>query len=600
MRTKNRESAQQKRMRSFDRLLGLLQVFFILFAASLMVYLFIIQVIDPGKYRVKARNQRISRNFSMRGDIYDRNGIKLATDKIYMDVYAHPANYDSTPEELAKKLSPILNMSYNQLLAMLKKPGPVITIKKDIDKNTAKELSKLHLREISMGKKNTRTYPQGNLAAHILGYYNFDADIASGIEASARDKLEHVEHAVRYQRTRDGKIIYDFTTDPVATTINPKGEDLTLTIDAAIQHVCEKELQKMIKEREAERGVVIVMNPKNGEILAYAVYPTYDPNNYRKASNTQLKNWSLIDVYPPGSTFKTITVSSALELGKVDENTKVYDTCQIKVGGFTIKNSHCYPPGMISLVDLFERSSNVASYNVAQKMNNKEFYEQIKKFGFGQKTGIDLSGETSGLLEPPSKWDSTRKLTMSYGYGTSVSAMQMVSAVGTIANDGVRVTPHVIKYSPEEADKKIKSTRVISARTARIVTKMLVQSMDKGNTTFKMSKYNLAGKTGTSNKPNPNGRGYLTNASYASAIGFFPASDPQVVLYVCIDSAKGGYVFGNTVAGPVFHEISEQIARILNLKPDKGVPIIIPEPEPQEPAKKGLLSGLENKTKENK
>lgn len=587
-----------KRVKRFELILACLQYFFIGFMILLSVYLLVIQIIDPGKYRAKARSQRISRNFQIRGNIYDRNGIKLATDKIYMDVYAHPREYDSTPEELAKKLSPILKIPYGQLVGILKKPGPVITIKKDIDKNTAKEISKLGLREISMGKKNTRTYPQGTMAAHILGYYNFDADIATGVEASQKDKLEHVEHAVRFERTRDGKIIYDFTTDAVATTLNPKGEDVTLTIDAAIQHVCERELQKMIKEREAERGVAIVMNPKNGEILAYAVYPTYDPNNYRKASETQLKNWSLYDVYPPGSTFKTITISSAMELGKIDENTQVYDTCQISIGGFNIKNSHCYPPGMISLTDLFERSSNVASYGIAQKMTDKEFYEMVKKFGFGQKTGIDLAGETAGLLEPPSKWDKTRKLTMSYGYGTAVSAMQMVSAVGTIANDGVRVTPHVIKYSPEEAEKKIKYTRIISPRTARTVTKLLVQSIDKGHTTFKMDKYNLAGKTGTSNKPNPNGRGYLTNASYASTIGFFPASDPQVLIYVCIDSAKGGYVFGNTVAGPVFHEIAEQIARILNLKPDKGVPIVIPPPEEQEPQKKSILSGFGNQTKE--
>ena len=598
MRARNRESVQEKRTRTFEKRLGCFQYCFLAFLVIFIVYLFVVEVIDPGKYRVKARNQRISRNFSLRGDIYDRNGIKLATDKIYMDVYAHPASYDSTPEELAKKLSPILNMPYNQLVAMLKKPGPVITIKKDIDKNTAKEIAKLHLREISMGKKNTRTYPQGNLAAHVLGYYNFDADIANGVELTAGDKLEHVEHAVRYQKTRDGKIIYDFTTDPVATTINPKGEDVTLTIDAAIQHVCEKELQKMIKEREADRGVVIAMNPKNGEILAYAVYPTYDPNNFRHASDAQLKNWSLFDAYPPGSTFKTITIASALELGKIDENTRVYDTCQIKVGGFQITNAHCETPGMISLEELFKRSSNVASYNVAQKMTNKEFYDMVRKFGFGQKTGLDLGGETQGVWEPLNKWDSTKKVVMSYGYGTDVSAMQIVSAVGTIANDGVRVTPHVIKYSPEEIDKKVRYTRVISPRTARIVTKLLVQSMDKGNTTFKMSKYNLAGKTGTSKKPANGRKGYLSNVYYTSAIGYFPASDPQVILYVCIDGAKGGYVYGNTVAGPVFHEISEQIARIMNLKPDKGIPIIVPEPEPQEPAKKSILSGFENKSKE--
>ena len=284
-------------------------------------------------------------------------------------------------EDLAKKLAPILKMPYGELLNLLKKPGPVITIKKDIDKNTAKELAKLHLREISMGKKNTRTYPQGTLAAHVLGYYNFDADIANGVEYTAKDKLEHVEHAVRYQRTRDGKIIYDFMTDPVATTTNPKGQDITLTIDAAIQHVCEKELQKMIDEKEALRGTVIVMNPKNGEILAYAVYPTYDPNNYRKASELQIKNWTLTDVFPPGSTFKIITVASAMDLGKINEHTQILDTGKTSIGKWEIKNYdynvHPYP-GMISLEYLFEHSSNIGSINVAKTMTSKEFYDMLK------------------------------------------------------------------------------------------------------------------------------------------------------------------------------------------------------------------------------
>ena len=193
LRNKNQENEKEKRIRSFDRILGLLQFFFIVFAVMLAFYLFVIQIIDVGKYRAKARNQRINRSFVMRGDIYDRNGIKLATDKIYSDVYAHPENYDSKPEELAEKLAPILKMPYGELLTLLKKPGPVITIKKDIDKQTAKELAALHLREISMGKKNTRTYPQGNLAAHVLGYYNFDADIANGVEYTAKDKLENLK-----------------------------------------------------------------------------------------------------------------------------------------------------------------------------------------------------------------------------------------------------------------------------------------------------------------------------------------------------------------------------------------------------------------------
>ena len=574
MRRRNSDNEKEKRVRSFDKLLALLQLFFIGFAVLLAIYLFFVQIIDLGKYRVKARNQRVSKNFVLRGDIFDRNGIKLATDKIYMDIYAHPDSYDSTPEELAKKLSPILNMPYNKLLAILKKPGPVITIKKDIDKATAKEISKLQLREISMGKKSTRTYPQGDLAAHVLGYYNFDADIANGVEYTAKDRLEHVEHAIRYQKTRDGKIIYDFTTDPVATTTNPKGEDVTLTIDAAIQHVCEKELQKMIKEKEALRGTVIVMNPKNGEILAYAVYPTYDPNNFKKASNLQIKNWSLTDVFPPGSTFKPITVASAMELGKINEHTKVLDTGKTTIGKWQIRN-YDYDknpnPGMISLEYLFEHSSNIGSINIAKTMSSKEFYDMLKKFGFGQRSGIDLPGESAGLLPAWHKWDKGIHATMSYGYGTSVSAMQMVSAMSALANGGVRITPHIIKYSPEELEQKVQAVQVVSSETAQAITKLLAESVNNGKSAIKMDKYNVAAKTGTSNKPKEGGSGY-TGLSYTSTIGYLPASDPQILIYVCVDSAKVGPVWGNTVAGPVFHEVAEQTARILNLKQDKTTP----------------------------
>lgn len=571
MRHREPENEIEKRNKTFDKIVGFLHIFFVGFMVALTVYLFVIQVIDVRHYRAKARSQRVGRIFSMRGDIYDRNGIKLATDKVYSDVYAHPADYDSSPEELAKELAPILKMPKDVLLKKLKKPGPVITLKKDIDRNTAKKIAKLHLREISLGKKNEREYPQGTLAAHILGYYNFDADIANGIEYTAKDKLEHVINTVKYQKTRDGKIIYDFTTDPVATTTNPKGENVTLTIDAAIQHICEKEIQKMVEEKHAERGTVIVMNPKNGEILAYAVYPTFDPNNYRKATPQQLKNWTLTDVFPPGSTFKTITVASAMDLGKINEYSKILDTGKTTIGNWEIKNYdyavHPYP-GEINLTYLFEHSSNIGSINVARTMTPYEFYTVLKKFGFGSKTGIDLPGESSGLLPYWAHWDQGIQATMAYGYGTSVTAIQMISAVQALANNGVRITPHVIKYSQDEYDKKIKYTQVIKPETAHAVTRLLAASVNQGKSVIKMDKYNVAAKTGTSRKPKEGGIGY-TPYTYTSTIGYLPASDPQVLVYVMVDSAKVGAIWGNTVAGPVFHEVTTQIARIMNLKPDK-------------------------------
>lgn len=571
-------SARQanKRNKRFDAVLSALYALFILFAASLVIYLFFIQVVDIKKYKVKAKNQRAGQNFAVRGDIYDRNGIKLATDDVFYNVFARPVDYDeetSSPEIIATKLAPILNMSKSELLKRLNSQNAIIAVKKDVDRNTAKKIAALHFRAISLDKKNTRVYPQGTMAAHVLGYYNFDADIANGIEYAAKDKLEHIENTVQYQKTQKGKIIYDLSTDPVATAQNPKGKDVTLTIDAAIQHICEKELEKMVVEKQALRGTVIVMNPRNGEILAYAVYPTYDPNNYRKATPLQIKNWTLTDVFPPGSTFKTITVSSAMDLGKINEHSTVLDTGKIKIGNWEIKNYdyevHPYP-GQISLEYLFEHSSNIGSINVARTMTPREFYGQLKKFGFGAKTGIDLPGESSGLLPNYTIWDKGIHATMSYGYGTSVTAMQMISAVSALANDGVKVTPHVIKYSPEEEEMNIKRVQVISPETAHSVTRLLAKSVNNGKSVIKMDHYHVAAKTGTSRKPKENGVGY-TPYAYTSTIGYLPATNPQVLVYVMIDSAKVGAIWGNTVAGPVFHEVTTQVARLMDLKPDKNV-----------------------------
>ena len=577
VRERRKEKAADKRLKSFDRILSWLYILFILFAVALIIYLFFIQVIDIKKYRVKARNQRAGQNFAVRGDIYDRNGIKLATDKVFYNVFARRADYDeddSSPEVIAKQLAPILKIPKEQLLKKLNSQNQIIAVKKDVDRNTAKEISQLHLRAISLDKKNTREYPQGSLAAHVLGYYNFDADIANGVEYTEKDKLEHVENTVKFQRTQKGKIIYDFMTDPVATATNPKGQDVTLTIDAAIQHICEKELQKMVDEKEALRGTVIVMNPKNGEILAYAVYPTYDPNNFRNASPDLIKNWTLTDVFPPGSTFKIVTVASAMELGKINEHSKILDTGKTTIGKWEIKNYdydvHPYP-GEISLEYLFEHSSNIGSINVAKTMTPKEFYDMLKKFGYGSKTGIDLPGESSGLLPYWNNWDQGIHATMAYGYGTSVTAMQMISAVQALANGGVRVTPHVIKYSPEEEAVKVHRTQVVSQMTADVITRLLARSVNNGRSVIKMDNYNVAAKTGTSRKPKENSSGY-TPYMYTSTIGYLPASDPQVLIYVMVDSAKVGAIWGNTVAGPVFHEVSTQIARMMNLKPDKVVP----------------------------
>lgn len=568
----------KKRTRYCNSAIGWFDIIYIVAVVILVIHLFILQVFDFHRYRERGKMQRASHNFELRGDIYDRNGIKLATDRIFYNIYARPVDYSKkeTPQNIAKLFAPVLGLNEKQLEKQLSDDSiKVIAIKKNVDRDTAEKIMKIisknNFRSISLDKKDEREYPQGVLASHVLGFYNADADVSSGVEYSAKDKLEHVVRATGYQQTRDGKIIYEFSTDPVVPTITPKGQNVTLTIDAAIQHVCEKELNKMMQEKAALRGAVIVMNPKNGEILAYAVAPSYDPNKFKTVPNNVIKNWTLTDVYPPGSTFKIITVTSAMALGKINENSIIKDQGRMQFGGYTIENydyKQKGAPGNINLVYLFEHSSNIGSVNVGYLMSHKEFYDMLKKFGFGEKSGIDLPGESSGLLASPVYWDKGLHMTMSYGYGTSVSIMQMVSAVSALANNGVRVTPHIIKYSPEEEEEKIKRVETISPETAKIITRLLVKSVNNGKSTIKSDKYNIAAKTGTSRKPNENGRGY-SGTMYTSTIGYFPANDPQVLVYVVIDSAQKGPVWGNTVAGPVFHEVCEQIARILDLKPDK-------------------------------
>ena len=528
-------------------------------------------VVDIKNYRNQAKRQRSAKSFVMRGAILDRNGIKLASDKTSFDVYAHTEYYDHTPNELAAILAPVLDLNKGKLAKELAQDQKIIVLKKDVPRVTAKKIRELGLREISLGKKNERVYPQGTMAAHILGYYNPDADVAAGVELTAKDILEEVEQNVNFEKTPDGDIIYEVSTDPAATTAPLRGKSITLTIDSAIQHVCEVELAKVLKEKGAIRGTVIVMNPKNGEILGYAVQPSYNPNNYKKATLTQLTNWTLSDVFEPGSTFKVLTIASALETGRIKENSKIIDSGKLEVDKWTIKNydydAHPFP-GAIDLYYLFEHSSNVGSAKVALMMTKQEHYNMLKRFGIGERTGIDLPGESRGLITDYKDWYKSTHASIGYGYGVSVTAIQLASAISTIANNGVRVTPHVIQYPPELLPEKVKQVQVLSPQTAHSVTKLLAGSIGRSKSPVNLEDYTVAAKTGTARKSVSGGKGY-TSKLVTSIIGFFPATNPEVLIYVVIDSPSKGALWGSTVAAPVFREVALQTARIMNIVPDK-------------------------------
>ncbi len=565
------QKTEKDRFKEFDKKLIFWQVICIILCFTLVAYLFSVMIIDVKKYKKRAKRQRSAKSFVMRGTIMDRNGIKLASDKMSFDIYAHQDYYDHSPNELAGILAPILGLNKYSLAKELAKDQKVIVVKKDVSREIALKIRDLQLREISMEKKNERVYPQGSMAAHILGYYNTDAEVAAGIELSARNTLEQVEHNVNFEKTPDGDIIYELGTDPEATATPLRGKSLTLTIDSAIQHVCEMELEKVIREKGALRGTVIVMNPRNGEILGYAIYPTYDPNKYKQATQAMLTNWTLSDVFEPGSTFKVLTVASALENKRIFENTRVLDTGKLDIDKWTIKNYdyEAHPnPGLIDLYYLFEHSSNVGSAKVALMMDKQEHYNVLRKFGIGEKTGIELPAESRGILPSAANWHRSTHASIGYGYSVSVTAVQMASAIAALANDGIKVTPHIIKYSPEETAEKVKYIQVVTPETAHSITKLLTVSIGRSKSPVNLEGYHVAAKTGTARK-STGGKGY-SDKLVTSIIGYFPASNPQVLIYVVIDSPSKGALWGSTVAAPVFRDIALQTARIMNLAPDKA------------------------------
>lgn len=550
------------------------RILFIIFAvlfALLILQLCRLQIFMAPQYKQEALKNRSQASVLFnRGRILDRNGVILAQDSVLYDVFAHPRYYyESVPRETAAKLAPYLGMSVDAVHRKLMLPYDTISLKKNISKTTALKIQSLELAGVDVSRKTIRRYPQGHLASHVLGYVNDDASISTGIEKTAEKKLRTAPDLPRFERTGRNDFI-DIHAMPAELVVRlPKAEDVQLTIDSRIQFAAESALAKGLKEHKAKRGAAVVMNPRTGEILAYAVLPDFNPEQFYKAQPEQLKNWSITDVYPPGSTFKIITIASGLETGVINRNSRLYDTGFVNMGGFTIKNydySQHGAPGSIDLIYLFQHSSNVGSLLVSLMMDPVDHHALLRKFGMGRKTGIDIPGESSGILHPPKYWDELTHATIGYGYGLASTPIQMAAAIASIANDGVWVTPHLLQDASH-----ITRRRVISSQTAQTVTELLAESIETAQTsTVRLDGFRLAGKTGTSRKPLENGKGYSSEL-FTSFVGYFPAEDPRVLMMVVVDSPSTGNAWGSTVAGPIFKDIATQTIGYLGLQPNPAL-----------------------------
>lgn len=559
----------QKQLNERVRRFKVIWIVLLAIFVAVILRLLYVQVIRAGWYTQEAAKHRSQSSVLFhRGRILDRNGVILAQDSVLYDVYAHPRYYrKTTPEEIAQALAPILHKPVAKLTNQLKKPYDTIAIAKDLQKEQALAIRKLKLSGLDVPKKMVRRYPQGHLASHLIGYVNADATISSGVEFAAEKLLREKPSLPNLEINAKGDFVNVQDLNPALVTDLPHAQDVALTIDARIQHAAEQALSDGLKRTHAQRGAAIVMNPKNGEILAFSVLPDFDPEQYAKTPPSNLKNWAITDVYPPGSTFKILTIASGLETGVINKDTKINDTGFIKMNGFTIKN-YDYgkngAPGLIDLVHLFQHSSNIGSLTVSLMMNPQQHHDLIAKFGLGQKTGIEIPGESSGILHPASQWDRLTHATIGYGYGLAATPIQMVAAVASIANKGLWITPHLMLN-----EKNIQTHRVLSPKTTETLTDLLVKSIETAKTsTVRLDGFHLAGKTGTSRKPNDKGKGY-TDQVFTSFVGYFPAYDPKVLIMVVVDSPGIGEAWGSTVAGPIFKELATQTIGYMGLKPDK-------------------------------
>lgn len=584
--------------RAYNSRFRFIAIALVVVTIAILGKLFFVQLIDAKNLKRKAQ---LSRNQALtlynRGRILDRNGAVLAQDTILYDLFAHPKYYHNIkPEQLAEALAPVLKMNEAKLKETFSETFSTIGVAKNLTKADVDRISKIRIEVIAhdektgklvlddegrpvtrkvplpgldFAKKNVRNYPQGNLAAHVLGYVNDEAEVSSGVESSAAKTLKKrpTDLSNTYLDGR-GNLVDLAKLDPKHLVNLPKAQDVNLTVDARLQYVAERELAAGLAKSHAKRGTVIMMDPRTGELLAFAVQPTYQPDQFYKAPAEALKNWAITDVYPPGSTFKILTVASGLETGVINRNSKILDTGKMKIGGWTIQNydygAHG-APGMIDLVYLLIHSSNIASAKISLMMPVKQQFEILKRIGIGSKTGIDIPGESSGIILPPGNWDESTHGSIGYGYGMAATPLQMASAVAAIANNGIWNSPHVMKGSP------VTHRRIFTEKTCATMKELLAKSIrDAKTSTVRLEGIDVAGKTGTSRKPNANGRGYSPNV-YTSFVGFFPVQAPKVLIMVVVDSPQMAEAWGSTVAGPIFKNIAEETVSYMGLKPVKIV-----------------------------
>ncbi|MDD2509643.1 MAG: stage V sporulation protein D [Syntrophomonas sp.] len=497
---------------------------------------------------------------SKRGIIYDRNGNELAISVSADSVYAIPAEVCSKGQqkEIAAKLAQVLEMDEESLLRRISRNSSFEWVKRQIDPEKSKIIRKMDLPGIGLTEESRRYYPKGTLASHVLGIAGIDNNGLEGVDFYY-DKLVG---------GTKGRIIieHDAVNRPIPEATHKfippvDGANLILTIDESIQYITERELDKVFNERKAKSAAAIIMDVSTGEILALASRPTFDPNDFSAYPASNRRNYGINDSYEPGSTMKITTAAMALQEGVVNAESRFYCPGYIKVGKEVIGCPDRKPHGSQSFAQTIEKSCNVAFIQIGLELGLENYYKYLKTFGFGQKTGIDLPGEAEGILIPRASAQQIELATMAMGQANAVTPIQLLTAVGAVANEGKLMKPHILKQVIDDKGNVIKKVepqvvrQVISPETARELCGMLEGEVVNGTgRNAYLEGYKVAGKTGTAQKVGPDRR-YMSNEHVASFVGFAPADQPKLLSIVVVDAPKGYPYYGGWVAAPAFREI---------------------------------------------
>ena len=521
--------------------------------------------------RARQQQQNAIETSPQRGELLDRQGRQLARSVQTVSLFLDPDGLDAGQLDCtAQQLSQSLGLKYKELLAEFRAAQDggrrFIWIARRLDADLGNKLVAMNLPGLQSVLEPKRYYPNGPLAAHVLGYVGLDGEGLGGLERSYNSRIAGEPGQLFLEKDANGKPYesYEIASQP--------GQTVVLTIDQSIQYQAEQALNNAVKSSRAKSGTVIVLDPRNGEILALANAPTFDPNQVAASSAETRSNWALQNIYEPGSTFKVVAFSAALEMKRA----RVEDLIDCQMGAITVAGRvvHDHKPfGTLTISEALAKSSNVAAIKLGIRVGDPGMYDYITRFGFGSKTGIELPGETAGLLRKVERWQPSSIGSIAIGQEIGVTPVQMVAAFGALANNGVRVAPHIIREVRNEGGAVVyqpqpEQRRVIGSEVAIALRGMLEGVTLRGTAKqAQLDGYSAAGKTGTAQKIDPKTRAYSATKFVASFVGFAPVSNPQVVIIVVIDEPGGAY-HGGDVAAPIFREVAEQILPILGVMPD--------------------------------